>query len=189
MKQVLQHVRSRTLEVADVPEPYGKSGGVVVRNAVSLISAGTERMMIDFAMQSMLGKARKRPDLVRQVLNKVRNDGLKPTVDAVLSRLDQPLPLGYSCAGVVEHVGRGAGEFAEGDRVACAGAGYASHAPRASARRTWPVASPAPVPSEAARSAPLGATGMPGVRPAGGRLGEPGAVTGLGRRVRSRSKS
>src|SRR5690625_1158893 len=180
MKQVLQHVRSRTLEVADVPEPYGKSGGVVVRNAVSLISAGTERMMIDFAMQSMLGKARKRPDLVRQVLNKVRNDGLKPTVDAVLSRLDQPLPLGYSCAGVVEHVGRGAGEFAEGDRVACAGAGYASHAHKVFVPKNLTVAIPDSVSFEDASYVTLGAIAMHGVRTAGVRLGAAVAVIGRG---------
>ena len=128
MKQVLQHVRSGALALAEVPEPQGKRGGVVVRNLASLISAGTEKMVIDFAGKSMLGKARERPDLVRQVLDKVKKEGLAPTVQTVLSRLDQPIPLGYSCAGVVEQVGRGAEEFAAGDRVACAGMGYASHA-------------------------------------------------------------
>jgi hypothetical protein len=78
MKQVLQHVRSGALELAEVPEPHGKSGGVVVRNAASLISAGTEKMVIDFAGKSMLGKAKERPDLVRQVLDKVKKDGLGP---------------------------------------------------------------------------------------------------------------
>jgi threonine dehydrogenase-like Zn-dependent dehydrogenase len=128
VKQVLQHVRKRSLELTDVPEPGIRSGGVLVRNSVSLISAGTEKMVIDFASKSMIGKAQERPDLVKQVMDKVRKDGLGPTIQTVLSRLDEPIPLGYSCAGIVEEVGRGAEEFAVGDRVACAGFGYASHA-------------------------------------------------------------
>ena len=117
MKQVLQHVRSGKLELAEVPEPAPRAGGVVVRNAASLISAGTEKMIIDFAGKSLLGKARERPDLVRQVVDKVRKDGLGPTMQTVMSRLDQPMALGYSCAGVVESAGRGAPEFQAGDRV------------------------------------------------------------------------
>src|SRR5205085_414062 len=128
MKQVLQHVRSRKLEVADVPAPGVRTGGILVRNVASLISAGTERMVIEFAGKSLLGKAKERPDLVRQVLDKVQREGLVPTARAVLSRLDQPIPLGYSCAGIVMESGAGAEEFAVGDRVACAGMGYASHA-------------------------------------------------------------
>src|SRR2546430_11438907 len=117
MKQVLQHVRSRHLEVADVPAPGCRGGGILVRNEASLLSAGTERMVTEFASKSLLGKARERPDLVKQVLEKVRRDGLGPTAQTVFSRLDQPIPLGYSCAGTVVEVGAGASEFAAGDRV------------------------------------------------------------------------
>lgn len=180
MKQVIQHVRSGELQVSEVPAPYGKAGGVVVRNVASLISAGTERMTIDFAGKSMLGKAKERPELVRQVLDKVRKDGLMPTVQAVMSRLDQPIPLGYSCAGVVEEVGRGAGEFVVGDRVACAGMGYASHAHAVFVPKNLTVKIPDNVSFEDASYVTLGAIALQGVRTAEVRLGESVAVIGLG---------
>lgn len=180
MKQILQHVRSGKLEVDEVPEPSPKSGGVVVYNVASLISAGTERMTIDFASKSMLGKARERPDLVRQVVDKVRKDGIGPTIQTVLSRLDQPIPLGYSCAGVVEHVGRGAEEFAVGDRVACAGMGYASHAHAVFVPKNLVVRIPDEVTFEDAAYVTLGAIALQGVRVSEARLGEAVAVIGLG---------
>lgn len=180
MKQVLQHVRSGKLELAEVPEPAPRSSGVVVRNAASLISAGTEKMIIDFAGKSLLGKARERPDLVRQVVDKVRKDGLGPTMQTVMSRLDQPMALGYSCAGVVESAGRGAPEFQPGDRVACAGMGYASHAAAVFVPRNLTVAIPDGVSFEDASYVTLGAIALQGVRVAGPRLGETVAVIGLG---------
>lgn len=180
MKQVLQHVRSGKLELAEVPAPYAKSGGVVVRNAASLISAGTERMMIDFAGKSMIGKARERPDLVKQVLDKVKKEGLVPTIETVMTRLDQPMPLGYSCAGVVEHVGRGAEEFRVEDRVACAGAGYASHAHAVFVPKNLTVPIPDNVSFEDASYVTLGAIALQGVRIAEVQLGERIAVIGLG---------
>lgn len=180
MKQVLQHVRSGKLELAEVPEPAPRAGGVVVRNAASLISAGTEKMIIDFAGKSLLGKARERPDLVRQVVNKVRKDGLGPTVQTVMSRLDQPMALGYSCAGIVESAGRGAPEFQAGDRVACAGMGYASHAAAVFVPRNLTVAIPDGVSFEDASYVTLGAIALQGVRVAAPRLGETVAVIGLG---------
>lgn len=180
MKQILQHVRSGNLESAEVPEPYVKFGGVVVYNSASLISAGTERMMIDFTGKSMLGKAKERPDLVKQVLDKVKKDGLMPTLQTVMNRLDQPIPLGYSCAGVVEQVGRGAEEFAVGDRVACAGMGYASHAHAVFVPKNLTVKIPDNVTFEDASYVTLGAIALQGVRVAEVRLGESVAVIGLG---------
>lgn len=180
MKQVLQHVRSGKLELSDVPEPYAKSGGVVVRNSASLISAGTERMMIDFAGKSMIGKARERPDLVKQVLDKVKKEGLVPTIETVMTRLDQPMPLGYSCAGVIEHVGRGAEEFRVEDRVACAGAGYASHAHAVFVPKNLTVPIPDNVSFEDAAYVTLGAIALQGVRIAEVQLGDRIAVIGLG---------
>jgi predicted dehydrogenase/threonine dehydrogenase-like Zn-dependent dehydrogenase len=180
MKQVLQHVRSGKLEVAEVPEPAPRARGVVVRNAASLISAGTEKMIIDFAGKSLLGKARERPDLVRQVVDRVRKDGLGPTMQTVMSRLDQPMPLGYSCAGIVESAGRGAPEFQAGDRVACAGMGYASHAGAVFVPRNLAVAIPEGVSFEDASYVTLGAIALQGVRVAEPRLGETVAVIGLG---------
>lgn len=137
-------------------------------------------MTIEFASKSLLGKARDRPDLVRQVIDKVKKDGLGPTVQTVLSRLDQPIPLGYSCAGVVEHVGRGAGEFAVGDRVACAGMGYASHAHAVFVPKNLVVRIPDNVSYEDAAYVTLGAISLQGVRVSEVRVGEAVAVIGLG---------
>jgi predicted dehydrogenase len=180
VKQVLQHVRSGRLEVAEVPEPACRAGGIVVRNACSLISAGTERMVVEFAGKSLIGKARERPDLVKQALDKAMKDGLIPTVRAVLTRLDQPIALGYSCAGRVVEVGRGAEEFAVGDRVACAGMGYASHADVVFVPRNLAVPIPETISFEDASYVTLGAIALQGVRIADVRLGERVAVLGLG---------
>ena len=94
MKQVVQSARSGKLAVKDVPEPLVRPGHVLVRTRASLISAGTERMAVEFAQSSMIGKAKARPDLVRKVIDKARRDGPLPTMRAVLARLDEPLPLG-----------------------------------------------------------------------------------------------
>jgi predicted dehydrogenase/threonine dehydrogenase-like Zn-dependent dehydrogenase len=180
VKQVLQYVRSGELDVVEVPEPVCKAGGIVVRNTASLISAGTEKTIVDFAGKSLVGKARERPDLVRQVIAKVKKEGLGPTLQAVTSRLDQPIPLGYSCAGTVEAVGRGATEFAVGDRVACAGMGYASHADSVFVPRNLAVPVPEGVSLEDAAYVTVGAIALHGIRVADVRIGDAVAVIGLG---------
>ena len=101
MKQVVQSAKTGKLAVRDVPAPNAAAGELLVRTRASLISAGTERMVVQFARKSLAAKAKDRPDLVQKVMAKVRTDGLKATMKAVLSRLDEPLPLGYSAAGVV----------------------------------------------------------------------------------------
>jgi predicted dehydrogenase/threonine dehydrogenase-like Zn-dependent dehydrogenase len=129
MKQIVQSASTGALSVRDVPVPRVKPGCLLVRTAASLISAGTERMVVEFAKKSLLGKAKSRPDLVKQVVTKIHRDGLLATLEAVRARLDQPLPLGYSASGVVLEVGAGLeGRFQAGDRVAIAGAGIANHA-------------------------------------------------------------
>src|SRR5215831_15893521 len=128
MKQVLQSARTGEIEVADVPAPRVLPGCVLVRIAASLVSAGTERASSEFASKNLLQKARSRPDLVREVWNKVRRDGILSTVSAVRNRLDQPSALGYSSAGTVVEVGESINDLKPGDRVACAGANYAVHA-------------------------------------------------------------
>ena len=107
MKQILQNARNGEIEVRDVPAPRAAKGCVLVRVAASLVSAGTERASSQFASKNLLQKAQARPDLVRDVLSKVRRDGIFAAVSAVRSRLDQPLALGYSCAGTVVEVGEG----------------------------------------------------------------------------------
>lgn len=166
--------------MATVPRPSCGRGGILVRNEASLISAGTERMVVEFAKRSLLGKARERPDLVRQVLDKVRRDGLIATAQTVFARLDEPIPLGYSCAGTVIEVGTDAAEFSAGERVACAGMGYASHAEFVCVPRNLAVAVPDSVSAEEAAYVTVGAIALHGVRVADVHMGELVAVIGLG---------
>jgi polar amino acid transport system substrate-binding protein len=180
MKQVLQHIRTGTLKVDEVPETICKRGGILVSNAASLISAGTEKMAIDFAQKSLAGKARERPDLVRQVIGKLRRDGLMSTINAVWARLDAPMALGYSCAGVVREVGEGAEEFGVGNRVACAGMNYASHAEVVFVPKNLAVKIPDGVSFDEAAFVTLGAIALHGVRIAEAKLGDAVAVIGLG---------
>ena len=127
MKQLLQDLRSGETRVLDVPIPTPGPGTVLVRTGASLVSAGTERMIVEFAEKSLIGKARSRPDLVRQILDKARREGLLTTVEAAFNRLDQPMPLGYSSAGRIVGLGTGMEGFQAGQRVACGGGGYAVH--------------------------------------------------------------
>jgi len=151
-----------------------------VHNVASLISAGTEKMVIDLAQKSLVGKAKERPDLVRQVLGKLRRDGLMSTLRTVKAKLDAPLALGYSCAGVVAEVGRGAEEFSAGDRVACAGMNYASHAETVFIPKNLAVKIPDGVSLDEAAFVTLGAIALQGVRTAEVKLGDAVAVIGLG---------
>src|ERR1700761_7376687 len=128
MKQAFQDARSAAITVVEVPAPKLLAGCVLVRTAASLVSVGTERASSEFARKNLLQKARMRPDLVREVWNKVRRDGVMSTMSAVRSRMDQPSTPGYSSAGTVVAVGEGVIDIEPGDRVACAGAGHAVHA-------------------------------------------------------------
>ncbi len=180
MKQVIQNFRSGVLKVDEVPETICKSGGILVSNVASLISAGTEKMTVDLAQKSLVGKAKERPDLVRQVISKLRRDGLMSTIQTVKARLETPLALGYSCAGVVREIGRGAEEFSVGDRVACAGMNYASHAETIFVPKNLAVRIPEGVSFDDASFVTLGAIALQGVRTAGVKLGDSVAVIGLG---------
>jgi predicted dehydrogenase/threonine dehydrogenase-like Zn-dependent dehydrogenase len=180
MKQIIQSPRTGKLELAEVPAPACGAGQVLVRNQFSVVSPGTERQAMDFARRSLLGKARSRPDLVKQVLRKLSHEGPAPTLRAVLTRLDAPQPLGYACAGIVEAVGGDVAGFAPGDRVACAGAGYANHAEWVAVPENLVVRVPDEVELRKAAFATLGAIALQGVRVATPTLGEIGAVIGLG---------
>jgi len=180
MKQVIQNFRSGVLKVDEVPQTICRSGGILVHNAASLISAGTEKMAVDLAQRSLVGKAKERPDLVRQVLGKLRRDGLMATLRTVKAKLDAPLALGYSCAGLVGEVGRGAEEFSVGDRVACAGMNYASHAETVFVPKNLSVKIPDGVSFDEAAFVTLGAIALQGVRTAEAKLGDAVAVIGLG---------
>jgi predicted dehydrogenase/threonine dehydrogenase-like Zn-dependent dehydrogenase len=182
MKQVLQQARTGGITVAEVPPPQLLPGCVLVRIGASLVSAGTERASSEFARKNLLGKAQARPDLVREVIGKIRRDGLLSAVQAVRSRLDQPAALGYSSAGTIVSVGEGVADLAVGDRVACAGAGYAVHAEVACVPRLLVAKLPenAPITFEDAAFTTVGAVALHGIRTADVKLGDTVAVIGLG---------
>jgi predicted dehydrogenase/threonine dehydrogenase-like Zn-dependent dehydrogenase len=185
MKQLVQSMRTGVVNVLDVPPPPLVGPGVLVQTAVSLISAGTEREASEFAKSSLLNKARSRPDLVKQVLEKVRRDGLVQTVSAALARLDRPMAPGYASSGTVIAVARGVDDVRVGDRVACAGATYATHAEINYVPKNLLV----PVPRrrsgeyvgfDEAAFTTLGAIALHGVRLGAPELGHRVVVIGLG---------
>ncbi|MCJ7701866.1 MAG: zinc-binding alcohol dehydrogenase, partial [Anaerolineales bacterium] len=180
MKQLLQNLKTGETSVVEVPMPGPKPGMALVRTAASLVSAGTERMVVEFAEKSLMGKARSRPDLVRQIVDKARREGLLTTVQAAFNRLDQPMALGYSSAGVITALGNGLEGFKVGDRVACAGGGYAVHAEYAVVPRNLLIPLPDHVDFESAAFATLGAVALHGFRLARPQVGERVAVIGLG---------
>ena len=181
MKQVIQSRKSGKLALMEVPAPKVKAGHLLVETRASVISAGTERMVIEFAKKSLASKARARPDLVKKVLEKARRDGLKATFQTVMARLDEPLPLGYSAAGLVRAVGAGLeGDFRVGERVAVAGAGVANHAELNLVPEHLAARIPAGVDDESAAFGTLGAIAMQAVRNTGMALGDVIAVIGCG---------
>ena len=180
MKQVEQNYRSGVLRLIDAPVPRAGGGRNLVATRVSLISAGTEKQIVDLARSSLAGKAMARPDLVRKTLQKVRNEGLLPTVQKVFAKLDTPIPLGYSLAGTVVEAGGDAGGYAVGDRIACAGAAVANHAEYNAVPKNLSVRVPAGVDDEAASFVTIGAIALQGVRVANPTLGERVVVMGLG---------
>jgi len=181
MKQVIQSARSGKLAVKDVPAPRAAKGELLVQTRASLISAGTERMVVDFAKKSLAAKAKARPDLVKKVLAKAKTDGIAATMKAVMNRLDEPLPLGYSSAGVVIGLGEGLeGRFRVGQRVAVAGAGLANHAEINAVPEHLAAAIPDGVDDEQAAYGTLGAIALHAVRNLDARLGETVAILGLG---------
>lgn len=122
MKQIIQDMKSGQTILEEVPVPQVKSGSVLIKTSRSLVSLGTERMLVEFGKSNLIDKARQQPDKVKQVLDKIKTDGLMPTLEAVFNKLGQPLPLGYCNVGRVIAVGNGVTEFKVGDRVASNGA-------------------------------------------------------------------
>ena len=177
MKQVLLDLQSGSIRVENVPVPTVRRG-IVVENAYSLISAGTESSLINLAGQSLVGKAKARPDDVRKVVQKIGTDGPLSAYRQAMSRLSKPEPLGYSSAGTV--VVTGTDDFEVGDRVACGGAGYAVHAEYVSVPKNLCVRIPDGVGFREAAFTTVGSIAMHGVRKAAVTVGESVAVIGLG---------
>ncbi len=176
MRQILQNLSSGVTELAQIPKPDVMPGKVLIATRRTLISAGTERMLVEFGRGSLISKAKQQPDRVKQVLEKMRTDGVLATMDAVRGKLDQSLPLGYCNVGIVSEIGNGITEFQPGDRVASNGphADFVSVGPKLCARI------PHGVSDEDASFTVLGAIALQGIRLANPSLGECVAVTGLG---------
>jgi predicted dehydrogenase/threonine dehydrogenase-like Zn-dependent dehydrogenase len=180
MRAILEDVRSGEVTSHEVPQPELRPGGILVRTAFSAISAGTELAHREQVERSLLGKALARPDLVRQVIDFARTAGMKAAYQKVQSRLDALAPLGYSCAGIVIAAGTSVTEFQPGDRVACAGAGYANHCEVNFIPKNLAVRVPEGVPLEAASLSAIGAIALQGFRQSQAVLGEVVAVIGAG---------
>lgn len=176
MKQVLQNLKDGSTEVAEVPCPRVGARQLLIRTTRTLVSAGTERMLVDFGKAGFIDKARQQPDKVRMVLDKIRTDGLMPTIEAVRNKLDQPLPMGYCNVGEVVEVGAGVTGFAVGDRVASNG----KHAEMVAVPLNLCAKVPASVSEDAAAFTVLGAIALQGIRLVQPTLGETVVVTGLG---------
>ena len=180
MKQIIQNYRSGELELAEVPVPMCSSNKILVKNCASLISIGTERSIIELGQKSLLGKAKARPDLVKRFMDKAKKEGFVKTFKEALDRLDNPTALGYSSAGVVIEVGSNVQKISPGDRVACIGAGYASHAEYITVPENLCCKIPDGLTFEEASSGMLGIIALHGIRCAKLSFGESVAVIGLG---------
>lgn len=176
MKQILQNLKTGELEVAELPAPRPGKGEVLIRSRATLISPGTERMLVEFSRANLVSKARQQPEKVKQVLDKIRTDGLLPTLEAVFRKLDQPLPLGYCNAGEVLETGEGVHDLQPGDRVASNG----PHAELVCVPRNLCAKIPDGVSDEEAAFTVLGAVALQGVRLARPELGETFLVFGMG---------
>jgi predicted dehydrogenase/threonine dehydrogenase-like Zn-dependent dehydrogenase len=176
MQQVLLNIGTGATSLVDAPVPSLQQGHVLIRTQCTLISAGTERMLIDFGRASMFDRAREQPDKVKMLFDKIRTDGLMAAIDAVRSKLDQPLALGYCNVGTVIEAGAGVTQLRPGDRVVSNG----SHAGVVSVPKNLCARIPDNVENESAVFAVLGAIGLQGLRLAQPTLGETVVVTGLG---------
>ena len=176
MKQLIQNLKTGETSHEDVPTPMVRKGSLLIRTTHSLVSLGTERMLVEFGRASLIEKARQQPDRVKMVLDKVRSEGLLPTLEAVFNKLEQPLPLGYCNAGVVVEVGEGVNNFAVGDRVVSNG----PHAEYVCVPQNLVAKIPANVTNEEAVFTVIASIGLQGMRLANPTLGETAVVIGLG---------
>lgn len=176
MKQIIQSFKTGQTILEEVPAPTVSRGHILVKTTRSLVSLGTERMLVEFGKANLLQKARAQPDKVKQVLDKVKTEGLKPTLEAVFNKLEQPLPLGYCNVGRVIAVGEGVSDFKVGDRVASNG----PHAEFVSVPKNLAARIPDSVSDEEAAFTVIGSIGLQGIRLCNPTLGETIVVVGLG---------
>jgi len=176
MKQIIQDLKTGETILEEVPAPLVRSGCVLIQTTHTLVSLGTERMLVEFGKASLVDKARQKPDKVKQVLDKIKTDGLLPTLEAVFNKLGQPLPLGYCNVGRVVAIGNGVTEFTVGDRVTSNG----NHAEFVCVPKNLVVKIPDNVSYEEAAFTVIGSIGLQGIRLINPQLGETVVVIGLG---------
>lgn len=176
MKQIIQSFKTGETILEDIPAPLIRYGSVLIRTSRSLVSLGTERMLVEFGKSNLISKARQQPDKVKQVLDKIKTDGLLPTMEAVFNKLEQPLPLGYCNVGTVIAVGEGVADFKVGDRVASNG----HHAEYVCIPQNLAVHIPENVSDDEATFTVIGSIGLQGLRLANPTMGETFVVIGLG---------
>lgn len=176
MRQIIQDMKSGQTILEEVPVPQVKSGSVLIKTSCSLVSLGTERMLVEFGKASLIDKARQQPDKVKQVLDKIKTDGVQPTIEAVFNKLGHPLPLGYCNSGTVVAIGNGVTEFQVGDRVASNG----QHAEYVCVPKNLVAKIPENVSDEEAAFTVIGSIGLQGIRLINPQLGETVVVIGLG---------
>jgi predicted dehydrogenase/threonine dehydrogenase-like Zn-dependent dehydrogenase len=176
MKQIIQDLKDGKTILEEIPAPFVKPGQVLIQTTMSLVSLGTERMLVEFGKSNLFQKAKQQPDKVKEVINKVKSDGLKPTINSVLNKLGQPIPLGYCNVGKVIGVGKGVDDFVVGDRVASNG----PHAEYVCVPKNLVAKIPDNVTDEEATFTVIGAIGLQGIRLANPTFGETVVVVGLG---------
>jgi len=176
MKQIIQSFKTGATILEELPTPTVSKGSLLIKTTYSLVSLGTERMLVEFGKANLIQKARQQPDKVKQVLEKIKADGLLPTLETVFKRLEQPLPLGYCNVGVVVAVGEGVSGFAVGDRVASNG----KHAEYVNVPKNLVAKIPDTVSDEEAAFTVIGSIGLQGIRLCKPTFGETIVVTGLG---------
>lgn len=176
MKQIIQDLKSGETILEEVPVPMVKSGSVLIKTTRTLVSLGTERMLVEFGKANLIDKARQQPDKVKQTLDKLKTDGIMPTLEAVFNKLGQPLPLGYCNVGKVVAVGRGVTEFQVGDRVASNG----NHAEYVCVPQNLVAKIPDNVSDDEASFTVIGSIALQGIRNLNPQLGETIVVVGLG---------
>ena len=176
MKQIIQSFKTGETILEDVPAPQVTKGCILIKTSVSLVSLGTERMLVEFGRSNLFQKARQQPERVKQVLTKIKTDGLKPTLETVFNKLEQPLPLGYCNVGKVIGVGEGVSDFRIGDRVASNG----HHAEFVNVPENLVANIPENVTDEEAAFTVVGSIGLQGLRLCNPTFGETIVVIGLG---------
>jgi predicted dehydrogenase/threonine dehydrogenase-like Zn-dependent dehydrogenase len=176
MKQIIQSFKTGQTILEEVPAPQASKGTVLIQTTRSLVSLGTERMLVEFGKSNLISKARQQPDKVKQVLDKIKTEGLLPTLEAVFNKLGEPLPLGYCNVGNIIAVGEGVSDFKVGDRVASNG----QHAEFVSIPKNLVAHIPDNVSDEQAAFTVIGSIGLQGIRLLNPTLGETIVVTGLG---------